>query len=68
MITCPNCKSDNIVMEQPSWVHTDNPKDEYIEVASNCIDCDTDFTTKHKIGRVLKTYDIETNKPYPYSA
>ena len=67
MVTCPKCHSQNLIMEQPSWTHDEEEsKGDYIEVQSNCLDCNTDFSTKHKIGRVLKTYDIETNKPYHY--
>ena len=68
MVTCPKCHKNNIVMEQPSWLHTDNPEDEFIEVQSFCCDCGVNFTTKHKLGRVLKVYDIEEDVIYPYAA
>lgn len=69
MITCPNCeKWKPLIMESPSWVHTKNPKDTIIEIQVHCCDCSINFWVNAEVGKILKVYDIETGKAYPFSA
>jgi hypothetical protein len=69
VIICPECKKPNdIISERPSWLFTETPFEELIEVQSHCCNCKINFNTKHKLGRVLKVFDIEMDKEYPFSA
>jgi hypothetical protein len=65
VITCPKCKSSNLVCEQPHW-ELDKSDDEKIIIMSYCIDCKTDFETIHKISKPIKYQNIVKSKGYSY--
>lgn len=63
-IKCPTCKRQkDLILEQPSWSGKNRDN---IEIQCHCCNCGTEFFVEVTLKDVVKVYDIELKKEYPF--